>query len=149
MKGMSKIELATYEDLQGITNLLESVNVPTNGIDPDFTNFYIIRDEQSNKIIGCVGLEIFTGTALLRSLAVDPNYQGKNIGSNLVTKLIDEAALTGLTTIYVCTAKVPQLFLNFGFYGIDLDDVPEEIRSTILFTEGCPKIAAFMKKRII
>ena len=54
MNEISEIEFATYDDLQGILNLLESVNIPTDGIDPDFTNFYIIRDLTSKKIIGCI-----------------------------------------------------------------------------------------------
>ena len=145
----SKVELASYEDLLGITSLLESVNIPTDGIDPDFTNFYVIREDLTSKIIGCIGLEIFTGSALLRSFAVDPNHQGKKLGSALISKFLEEAVHAGAATVYVCTAKAPNLFFKIGFVGIDLDDVPEEIRNSKLFAEGCPHVAAFMKKRII
>jgi len=149
MNIISNIELATYDDLQGILDLLESVNVPTEGIDPDFTNFYIIRESTSNTIVGCIGLEHFTGTSLLRSFAVDSKYQGKNIGRKLIDRLLQEAAELGTETVYVCTAKVPSLFLKFGFTGIDLDDVPEEIRHSKLFVDACPKVASFLKKKII
>ncbi len=145
----SRIEVASYEDLQGIINLLESVEVSTEGIDPDFTKFFVIRDKSDNKIIGCVGLELFTGTALLRSFAVDTKHQGSKIGISLVERLLSEAFEAGTDAVYVCTAKVPTFFLNVGFIGIDLDEVPDEIRNSDLFTKGCPRVAAYMKKRIL
>ena len=144
-----RIEVASYEDLQAITSLLESVEVPTEDIDPDFTKFFVVRDEPNNKIIGCVGLELFTGTALLRSFAVDPEHQGSKIGFNLVKRLLEEAFEAGTEAVYVCTAKAPKFFLNIGFSGIDLDDVPDEIRKSDLFSKGCPRVAAYMKKRML
>lgn len=143
------IEIADYKDLPGIMSLLESVEVPTEGIDPDFTKFFVARNETDNKIIGCVGLELFTGTALLRSFAVDPKHQGNELGSNLIKKLLEAAFEAGSEAVYVCTAKAPTFFINIGFMGIDLDDVPDEIRDSELFTRGCPRVAAYMKKRTL
>ena len=145
----SRIEIASYEDLEEITSLLESVEVPTEGIDPDFTKFFVVRDEDKQKIIGCVGLELFTGTALLRSFAVDPKYQGKKLGSNLVNRLLEEAFEAGTEAVFVCSAKAPSFFWDIGFSGIDLDDVPSEIRNSDLFAKGCPRVAAYVKKRTI
>jgi N-acetylglutamate synthase-like GNAT family acetyltransferase len=146
MPTVSEIELATFEDMPEITNLLESVNVPTDGINPDFTNFYIVRDE-NNKIVGCIGLELFTGTALLRSFAVNPDFQGNNIGRTLIRRLLDDANKAGMMAVYVCTAKAPVLFINNGFANVDLDDVPYEIRNSGLFKHGCPSGAAYMMRK--
>ena len=148
MQSVSEIELATNQDLPEIRNLLESVSVPTEGIDPDFTKFFVFRDETSNNIIGCIGLELFTGGALLRSFAVDMMHQGENLGSLLVEKLLVEAAKAGTEMVYSCTAKAPSLFLKRGFIGIDLDDVPREIRESKLFSEICPRVASFLVKRV-
>jgi len=145
----NQIEIAVYEDLSEIISLLESVEIPTEGIDPDFTKFFIIRDEINNKIIGCVGLELFTGTALLRSFAVDPSHQGNKLGVSLVKRLIEEAFNAGTEAVFVCTAKAPTFFLENGFVGIDLDDVPDEIRNSELFARGCARVAAYLKKRTI
>jgi N-acetylglutamate synthase-like GNAT family acetyltransferase len=49
----------------------------------------------------------------------------------------------------MCTEEVPSLFLNIGFSGIDLDDVPEEIRKSELFKGDCPMVVAYMMKRTI
>ncbi|MHA2116968.1 MAG: GNAT family N-acetyltransferase [Candidatus Thorarchaeota archaeon] len=143
---MPEIETATFDDLEDIKSLLDSAEVPSDNIDPDFTTYLIARDD-SNKIIACIGLELFTGTALLTSFAVDPGHRGNGLGTNLVDRLLEEAFKAGSETVYLCTAKAPKLFRYMGFVGIDLDDVPDEIRRSSLFKSNCPFVAAYMKKR--
>jgi N-acetylglutamate synthase-like GNAT family acetyltransferase len=143
---MPDIETAQYEDLEDIKNLLDSLDVPSKNIDPDFTTYFIVRDNV-NKIIACIGLDLFTGTALLTSFAVDPNHRGDGIVTNLVDRLLKEAFEAGSEAVYICTAQAPELFLYLGFTGIDLDDVPEEIRKSNLFKNNCPHVAAYMKKK--
>ncbi|MFW9848828.1 MAG: GNAT family N-acetyltransferase [Candidatus Thorarchaeota archaeon] len=149
MSFSSRIEIAIFEDLEAIIALLELVDEATDDIDPDFTTFYIVRDEPENKILGCVGLELFTGTALLRSFAVDPEYRDTQLGDDLVKKLLEDAVEAGSEAVYVCAAKAPEFFWENEFSGIDLDDVPEEIRSSRLFMRDCPRVAAFVRKRVI
>jgi len=143
---MLEIEIATFDDVEELKELLDSAEVPSEEVDPDFTTYFIVRDE-SRKIIACIGLELFTGTALLTSFAVDPAHRGNGIGSNLVDKLLEEAFNAGSEAVYLCTAKAPELFLYLGFVGIDLDEVPIEIRSSRLFKSNCPFVAAYMKKK--
>ncbi len=149
MSYSGRIEIASYEDLEAIQSLLESVEEPTENIDPDFTKFFIVRNEAENKIIGCVGLELFTGTAMLRSFAIDPEYHETEMGSSLVRRLLDDAFDAGSDAVYVCAAKAPDFFWNNEFIGIDLDDIPREIRDSGLFIKDCPRVAAFVKKRIL
>ncbi|MDF1538420.1 MAG: GNAT family N-acetyltransferase [Candidatus Thorarchaeota archaeon] len=149
MSYSDRIEIASYEDLEAIQSFLESVDEPTDDIDPDFTRFFIVRDEAQNRIIGCVGLEIFTGRAMLRSFAIDPEYQETEMGSSLVRKLLDDAFDAGSEAVYVCAANAPDFFWNNEFIGIDFDDIPREIRDSGLFTKDCPRVAAFVRKRIL
>ena len=141
--------MAVFEDLEDIVSLLETVEEPVEDIDPDFTRYFIVRSEKGTGIIGCIGLELFTGTALLRSFAVDPEYEGTELGANLVKRVIEEAFNAGSETIYVCASKTPEFFWENEFKGIDLDDVPGEIRDSGLFRKDCPQVAAFVKKRVI
>lgn len=143
---MPEIETAKFEDFEDIKSLLNSHEVPSDEIDPDFTTFFIVRDA-SQKIIACIGLELFTGTALITSFAVDHNHRGDGLGVNLVERLIEEAFKAGSEAVYLCTAQAPELFLKIGFVGIDLDDVPGEIRKSQVFQSDCPFVAAYMKKR--
>ncbi|MHA2424512.1 MAG: GNAT family N-acetyltransferase [Candidatus Thorarchaeota archaeon] len=149
MSYASRIEIASYEDTEALVTLLESVGEQPDDVDPDFTRFFIIRDKKKTKIIGCVGLELFTGTALLRLFAVDPEHQKTKVGATLVKRLLDEAAKAGSETVYVCEANAPDFFWDNDFMGIDLDDVPDEIRDSKLFIRDCPHVAAFVKKRVL
>ncbi len=149
MSYASRIEIASYEDTEALVTLLESVGEQPDDVDPDFTRFFIIRDKKKTKIIGCVGLELFTGTALLRLFAVDPDYKKTKIGATLVKRLLDEAAEAGSETVYVCETNAPDFFWNNDFMGIDFDDVPDEIRDSKLFVRDCPYVAAFVKRRVI
>ena len=141
------IEIAAFEDTEELIRLFESVNVPTDDVDPDFTKFFIVRED--NKIIGCVGLEFFTGTALLRSFAIASEYQESEIGQILIKRILEDAATEGSDAVYVCSADAPTFFLELGFTGIDLDEVPSEIRTSGLFDIDCPRVAAFMMKRTL
>ncbi len=149
MTSSFKIEIATFQDTEDIKKLLESIEEPADDIDPDFTKFFIIRDEEKSKIIGCVGLELFTGTALLRSFALDYEYQRDDLGSSLIRRLLAEAFDYGSEVVYVCAKNAPSFFWNQGFKGIDLDEIPKEIRNSKLFTKDCPHVAAFVRKRVI
>ena len=149
MSSSFEIEIAAFEDIEDIMKLLESIDEPTDDIDPDFTTFFIVRDIEKTKIIGCVGLELFTGTALLRSFAIDQAYHGNDLGPRLIKKLLDEAFNYGSETVYVCAKNTPSFFWDQGFNGIDLDDLPGEIRDSKLFSKDCPHVAAFVKKRVL
>ena len=143
---MPEIETASFEDFEEIKILLDTLDVPSDEIDPDFTTFFVVRDV-AKKIVACIGLELFTGTALITSFAVDPDHRGDGLGANLVDRLLEEAFEEGSEAVYICTAQAPELFLNIGFIGIDLDDVPVEIRQSQVFKSDCPFIAAYMKKK--
>jgi len=149
MSDSFRINVATIDDLERIEELLESIDEPTDDIDPDLTRIFVIRNDEDDIIIGCIALEIFTGTALLRSFAMDQAYSGDEIWSSLIKQLLDDAFNHGSEAVYVCAKNAPTFFWNQGFKGIDLDDVPEEIRKSKLFSENCPQVAAFVKRRAI
>jgi N-acetylglutamate synthase-like GNAT family acetyltransferase len=44
--------------------------------------FLVVRD--GNQLIGVVGIEMFIGFGLLRSLAVSPIYQGQEVASQMI-----------------------------------------------------------------
>ena len=149
MSDSFRIDVATIDDLESLKEMLESIDESTDDIDPDLTRIFVIRNEADENLIGCIALEVFTGTALLRSFAMDQAYSGDEIWSRLVKQLLDDAFNHGSEAVYVCAKNAPSFFWNQGFKGIDLDDVPEEIRKSKLFTENCPQVAAFVKRRAI
>src|SRR5919204_3902550 len=80
------IELASERDLPEIRSLLERLNLPLAGVDSLVQTILVAREGE--HIVGTAALELYDGGALLRSVAVDPRRQGKQLGHRLT-----EAAL--------------------------------------------------------
>jgi N-acetylglutamate synthase-like GNAT family acetyltransferase len=75
-KPVLKIALTDAERQSAITLLVQH-NLPTADIDEEKL-LYILIDEE--KVIGTAGLEIFDDCALLRSVSVAKEEQGKGFG---------------------------------------------------------------------
>lgn len=83
--------------------------------------------EKDGKIIGCVFLRVYNGTlAEVRSLAVDPQYQGQGIGKALVEQLKKVAREIGLKKLFALTVT-PLFFKHLGFVETDKESFPEKI----------------------
>ncbi|MDX2111488.1 MAG: GNAT family N-acetyltransferase [Verrucomicrobiota bacterium] len=68
-----------------------------------------------------VGCLIFTapGEARIRSMAVDPNYQGRGVGRFVMRGLEDEAALLGITTITLqARENALEFYLHLGYQNL-------------------------------
>src|ERR1043165_10288753 len=107
---------ASADDLQDILDLLSQVQLPHDGVAENVGAFLVARDE-SSRLIATIGLERHGNTALLRSAAVAPEYQGCGIGSRLTEKLLERATNNGVERVVLLTSPPPwMLFLLSGFY---------------------------------
>ena len=137
------ISKSSPSDLLEAKNLLNLVDLTTQGIDDQFNNFFLVKER--NKIIGLGGLETHEKKGLLRSLAVLPEYRNNNIGKKLLYCLLGFASDLGLDEIFLLTETAENYFKKFNFTAIDRKDTPREIKDTIEFSEACPKSATVMK----
>lgn len=77
------------------------------------------------KIIGFCALHIHSPKlAELRSMIIDQNYRGRDIGSTLVEKACDEGRYLGLTEILALTYQ-QRFFERLGFVEIPKESIPE------------------------
>ena len=77
------------------------------------------------ELVGFCALHIHTSSlAEIRSLVIKDGYRGKNIGSGLINKCIDEANSLGLHKVLVLTYK-QSLFEKLGFVEIPKESLPE------------------------
>ncbi len=138
------LEAAVNDDLETIQILLKRLNLVYKDIENLLSNFIVAKD--GIKIVGCGSIEIFSEIALLRSLAVDPEYQGRGIGHLITNEILQESMKKGVEEIYLITDTASKFFDRFGFSIISRDKVDERIKQTYEYTEGCPKTAIIMKK---
>lgn len=90
-------------------------------------------------IVGMGSLLImWNDLAEIRSLVVDPAYQGQGVGRRIVTKLIEDAKSYQLPRIFALTRK-PDFFLRLGFQLTRIERLPRKIKRDCVF---CPKFHA-------
>mgnify|MGYP005809606891 CR=1 FL=1 len=89
--------------------------------------FEFIVFEIDNKIVGCCSLHpTWDDIAEIRSLAVNINYHGKDIGYKMVKHNIERAKKIGFKKIFALTYK-PLFFEKLGFYQIEKEVLPKKI----------------------
>jgi len=105
---------ASADDLQAILDLLSQVQLPHDGVVENLGGFLVARDE--SQLIATIGIERHGDTALLRSAAVAPEYQGCGIGSRLTENLLQRATNDGMERVVLLTSTASDFFARrFGF----------------------------------
>lgn len=118
---------ASLDDLSDILELLANVELPHNGVAEHISAFLLARDE-SSKPIATIGLERHGHTALLRSAAVAPEYQGCGIGSRLTQQLLERATKDGVERVVLLTTTAREFFAKrFGFRETSRSDFDQEL----------------------
>jgi amino-acid N-acetyltransferase len=137
------IRSATIHDGERIEQLLSSLQLPTEGIEPHLANFVIA--EQDGQLVGVIGFERYGEEALLRSAAVAPAAQRLGIGKALTEHVIGEAAATGIDTLFLLTTTAERFFSLYGFETVSRAQVPGAVQRSIEFTSSCPASATVMR----
>lgn len=118
---------ASSDDLRDILNLLSQVQLPPDGVAENVGAFLVARDE-SSRLIATIGLERHGNTALLRSAAVAPGYQGCGIGSRLTKDLLERATNNGVERVVLLTSTASEFFARrFGFCETSRTEFDKEL----------------------
>ena len=100
----------------------------------DFTVIY-----DGDSLIGCAALHFYGPTiAELRSLAVDPAFQGTGAGRLLLQAIDAEAKAFDLQALFAFT-YVPDFFAKMGYSLVDRNELPLKAWKDCL---RCPKFQA-------
>ena len=140
------IESAAERDLPQICALLERLHLPLAGVDAHLPTMLIAREGE--HIVGTAGLELYADGALLRSVAVDPSYQGRQLGHQLTDAALHLATTSGANTVFLLTTTAERFFPKFGFEQIGREQVPPSVRESVEFQSACPASAIVMRKRL-
>ena len=138
------IREARKDDLKAIKSLLDNSSLPFVDIEEHLMNFIVLEVEEN--IIGTIGTELYEDTALLRSLAVDKEYQSKGYGQDLYNALISKIKKMNVKNIYLLTETAEGFFNKLGFQKAERESVPASIKQTNEFSTLCPEGAVCMVK---
>ncbi|HEU5479202.1 MAG TPA: arsenic resistance N-acetyltransferase ArsN2 [Candidatus Tumulicola sp.] len=151
--GAASVRRATRDDLPGIERLLSSADLTTAGVADIVAarpgDFFVAEmNAMPKQIVAAAGLEVRGTTAVLRSVAVDPEWRGRGMGHELVRQIVCDAESRGIHALYLLTMTAEHYFPRLGFERIDRSSVPNEIAETAEFTSACPATAVAMKRAL-
>lgn len=142
-EGEIEIAAATAADVEAIKALLKENDLPLAGVDDHWKTFIIARD--GKKLIGCGGSETYPFAALIRSIAVHPDYRSNGVGRRIVRQLLDRLSARGIREFYLLTTTAEAYFRKRGFKTIDRDEVHPQLLASREFQDACPESATCMR----
>ncbi|MHB0970885.1 MAG: arsenic resistance N-acetyltransferase ArsN2 [Thermoanaerobaculia bacterium] len=140
---MVNVAPAAPADLPGVLALLHTVGLPTSGVAENIGTFVVAHD--GGRVVACGGAEAHEFAALIRSVAVDPEYQHHGLGRRIVRELLDRLASRGLREFYLLTTTAEEFFRKRGFRVIDRDEVHPQLLGSTEFNGACPETAICMR----
>jgi N-acetylglutamate synthase-like GNAT family acetyltransferase len=141
------IDKATKQDRPDIEALLSRAKLPTADLfDEMLKDFLVFREGEF--LIGAVGLQRSGSSALLRSLVVKPEAQGKGVAIKMLAAIESHARSLKLHELHLLTTDAKDYFERHGYVVCDRSEAPQEIRSTAQFSGLCPASSTFMSKRL-
>jgi len=138
------IRPATVEDVKDIVRLTSSMArqglmLPRSKykIVTMLSDFLVALSPKDGAVIGCGAFSVlWTDLGEICALAVEPAYQNKGVGRNLVQALIEEGRKKRVPEIMALTYQV-KFFTDLGFSITDKDDFPRKVWRECL---ECPKL---------
>ena len=140
------IESAQKQDLPEVRALLQRLSLPLEGVDDHVETLLVARED--GHVVGTAALELYPDGALLRSVAVDPGRQGRQVGHELTDAALRLAAEHGAEAVFLLTTTAERFFPKFGFERITRDDVPSSVQASVEFRYACPTSAIVMRKHL-
>ncbi len=141
-----KYSFASGGDMPAIQTLLATCHMPAEGIEL-LTDSCLVAKADA-RLVGTVALEPCGRAALLRSLAVAPNYRGRSVGRGLYARMLAKARLLGIEQLYLLTTDAEPYFAKLGFERAERSKAPAQIQATSQFRSLCPQSAVCMTRDI-
>jgi len=138
--------LATTTDRPALIELLTQADLLTDDLPNDLGTFTLAFD--ADTLAGVAGVEVYGSIGLLRSVAVSPAYQSRQIGRQLIDAVYELAWDSGVVDLYLITTTAEGYFERLGFGGVERSNVPDAVAKTRQFSDLCPASSVVMIKRI-
>ena len=143
---MAAIRRARPSDFEAAAAILRASSLPLDGLPEHFPHALVAEEE--GAIVGCVALELYGETALLRSLAVAPDRRGEGLGERLAAAALADAKQAGARDVYLLTQTASEFFPRFGFSVEERSLAPEVLGRSEEFRGACCPSAVLMRARV-
>jgi amino-acid N-acetyltransferase len=144
----ARIAPASERDYRDLIALLEAASLPTEDLErSSMVNFLVARDG-SGKVLGAIGVECYGRSALLRSLAVLPDYRNRGLATRLVAELEARCRSSPLVDLFLLTTTTRDFFARQRYQAIGRGSIPVMLRAAAEFTRLCPDSAVCMTKSL-
>jgi amino-acid N-acetyltransferase len=141
------LRAAEPADLPAILGLLERAQLPSTGVAEALPDFIIAVSD--GQIVGVAGLEIYQHSALLRSVAVEPDWRKTGVGRVLIERALSSTRERGISDVFLLTTTAEHYFPRFGFRCVSRDAVTSEVQASAEFQGACPESAVVMHKGLV
>ena len=129
--------------LDEVKALLGACRLPTEDIG-EHIRFLVARED--GQLCGVAGVERFGAVALLRSVAVHPQWRSKGIAQALCDAVMRDARERGVQRLFLLTTDAERYFARLGFSVTERSAVPADLQATAQFRDLCPQSAVAMTR---
>ena len=135
--------ISPSRDLGEVKTLLAACGLPTSDLRSDGL---FLAARENGQLCGVAGMEPLGTSALLRSVAVHPDWRRKGIARALCDAIMRHAREQGVRRLFLLTTDAGSYFHKLGFTRTERDALPAEVRATTQFKETCPQTAIAMAR---
>lgn len=129
--GYERLRQAQHSDIGNLVELLSPmeqagflVKRERERLENELDNFFVI--ERDGSLIGCAALyPLDAEVAEVACVAVHPDYQGGDLGDNLLQRLERHARSQGISRLAVLTTVAAHWFQEQGFTPAQVSDLPD------------------------
>lgn len=129
-----------------LEGLLDLCQLPSDDIYTQGLQFFGIK--RAGKLVAMIGLEPYESVALLRSLAVLPDYRSLGLARRLVSFIENQAAEQGIEALYLLTTTASNFFKILNYQDVERSVTPLVIQQTAQFSALCPASASLLTKKL-
>ena len=119
------IRFALPSDLPAIVALLVAAGMRTEDLLADRTRYWVA--EEGGTIIGSLGLELGSESALLRSVGIVPAFRARGIGKQLTETGLSWARANGFQRVYCFSTVAGSYWIARGFRECPVEEVAREL----------------------
>jgi len=129
----------------GVRQLLIAAGLPDTGLDRFPAGWVVVHDPEG-EVAATACMEHHDSDAVLRSVAVRPERQGRGMGRCVVEAALATAGSGRVERVYILTTDAAPFFASLGFSPIERSAVPDAVRSSESFAqERCASAQAMVK----